>query len=141
MKRATAFSRRWSTTATLTADQEAAAKKAKLKFVNGGVESSAAPYFVDMVKDHLLARFSETDLETQSYRIYTTLDPDLQRAASQAVQIGIEQIDKLLARRYAIWRKKGQPVADASGGARRDGPAYRTRSALSSAAAITGRAS
>ncbi|MGA8869717.1 MAG: PBP1A family penicillin-binding protein [Candidatus Acidiferrales bacterium] len=95
----------------LTADQEAAAKKAKLKFVNGGVESSAAPYFVDMVKDHLLARFSETDLETQSYKIYTTLDPDLQRAASQAVQIGTEQIDKLLARRYAIWRKKGQPVA------------------------------
>ena len=94
----------------LTADQEAAAKKAKLKFVNGGIESSSAPYFVDMVKDHLLEKFSEADLETQSYRIYTTLDPDLQRAASEAVQLGAEQIDKLLARRYAIWRKKGQPV-------------------------------
>ena len=94
----------------LTADQEAAAKKSKLKFVNGGLESSAAPYFVDMVKDHLLEKFSEADLETQSYRIYTTLDPDLQRAASQAVQIGSEEIDKLLARRYAIWRKKGEPV-------------------------------
>ena len=94
----------------LTADQEAAAKKAKLKFVNGGIESGSAPYFVDMVKDHLLEKFSEADLETQSYRIYTTLDPELQRAASQAVQDGAEQIDKLLARRYAIWRKKGQPV-------------------------------
>ena len=59
----------------ITAEQEAAAKKAKLKFVNGGVDSSSAPYFVDMVKDHLLEKFSETDLETQSYRIYTTLDP------------------------------------------------------------------
>jgi len=94
----------------LTADQEAAAKKAKLKFVNGGLESSAAPYFVDMVKDHLLEKFSEADLETQSYRIYTTLDPDLQQAATQAIQIGDAEIDKLLARRYAIWRKKGEPV-------------------------------
>lgn len=94
----------------LTADQEAAAKKSKLKFVNGGLESSSAPYFVDMVKDHLLEKFSEADLETQSYRIYTTLDPDLQQAGSQAIQIGAEQVDKLLARRYAIWRKKGEPV-------------------------------
>jgi penicillin-binding protein 1B len=94
----------------LTADQEAAARKAKLKFVNGSLESSSAPYFVDMVKDHLLEKFSEADLETQSYRIYTTLDPNLQSAASQAVQIGDEEIDKLLARRYAIWRKKGEPV-------------------------------
>ncbi|HEX4075731.1 MAG TPA: PBP1A family penicillin-binding protein [Candidatus Acidoferrales bacterium] len=94
----------------LTADQEATARKAKLKFVNGGLESSAAPYFVDMVKDHLLEKFSESDIETQSYKIYTTLDPNLQQAASQAVQIGAEDIDKLLTRRYAVWRKKGQPV-------------------------------
>jgi penicillin-binding protein 1B len=97
----------------ITADQQAAAKKTKLKFVNGGVESSPAPYFVDMVKDHLLEKLSENDLETQSYRIYTTLDPDLQRAASEAVQIGVKNLDKLLARRYAIWKKKGQAVPPA----------------------------
>ena len=66
-----------------------AAKKAKFHFVSGGVDSSSAPYFVDMVKDHLLEQFSETDLETQSYRIYTTLDPDLQRAASAAIAVGM----------------------------------------------------
>src|SRR4029077_18838260 len=38
----------------LTAAQADAAKKQKLKFVGGGLENSAAPYFVDMVKDHLL---------------------------------------------------------------------------------------
>ncbi|HTV58642.1 MAG TPA: PBP1A family penicillin-binding protein [Verrucomicrobiae bacterium] len=94
----------------ITPEQEAAAKKEKLKFTNGGVDTSTAPYFVDMVKDHLLEKFSESDLETQSYRVYTTLDPDLQRAASQAVQIGVEDVDKLLARRYALWKKKGEPV-------------------------------
>lgn len=94
----------------ITSEQEAAAKKEKLKFTNGGVDTSTAPYFVDMVKDHLLEKYSENDLETQSYRVYTTLDPDLQRAASQAVQIGVEGVDKLLARRYALWKKQGQPV-------------------------------
>lgn len=86
------------------------AKQTKLHFVNGGMSSSSAPYFVDMVKDHLLEKYSESDLETQSYRIYTTLDPDLQRAATDAVQTGIQGVDKLLARRYAAWKKKGEAV-------------------------------
>ncbi|HKS83670.1 MAG TPA: PBP1A family penicillin-binding protein [Candidatus Acidoferrales bacterium] len=97
----------------VTQDQANAAKKSKLHFINGGVESSTAPYFVDMVKDHLLEKFSESDLETQSYRIYTTLDPDLQQAASEAVQLGMQNVDKLLARRYALWKKKGETVPQA----------------------------
>ncbi len=94
----------------VTQEQADAAKKLKLKFVNGGVNTGSAPYFVDMVKDHLLEKFSETDLETQSYRIYTTLDPQLQHAAADAIQIGVQGVDKLLAKRYAIWKKKGQTV-------------------------------
>jgi penicillin-binding protein 1B len=94
----------------VTQDEADAAKKAKFHFVSGGVDSSSAPYFVDMVKDHLLEHFSETDLETQSYRIYTTLDPDLQRAASAAIAVGMQGVDKLLARKYAAWKKKGQAV-------------------------------
>jgi len=94
----------------ITDDQAAAAKKTKLKFISGGVETSAAPYFVDMVKDHLLEKFSESDLETQSFRVYTTLDPDLERAAAEAIQIGGEEVDKLLAKRYAAWKKKGEAV-------------------------------
>ena len=94
----------------ITQDQADAAKKAKLKFVNGGVNTGSAPYFVDMVKDHLLENFSETDLETQSFRIYTTLDPQLQRAAADAIQTGVQGVDKLLAKRYAAWAKKGEPA-------------------------------
>ncbi len=95
----------------ITADEESAAKNARLHFVSGGVSSSSSPYFVDMVKDHLLEKFSESDLGNQSYRIYTTLDPNLQRAATEAVQIGIQNVDKLLAKRYALWKKQGQPAA------------------------------
>jgi penicillin-binding protein 1B len=95
----------------VTQEQADAAKKLKLHFLNGGASSSSAPYFVDMVKDHLLEHFSEQDLETQSFRIYTTLDPQLQRAATTAVQIGGDQVDKLLAKKYAAWKKAkgGEP--------------------------------
>ena len=94
----------------ITADEQTSAKNATLKFVTGEASSSSAPYFVDMVRDHLLEKFSESDLSDQSYRIYTTLDPSLQRAATEAVQIGMQGVDKLLARKYALWKKQGQVV-------------------------------
>jgi penicillin-binding protein 1B len=94
----------------ISAEQARDAKKIPLQIVGGGLEGSTAPYFVDMVKQHLLDQFSEEDLLSQSFRVYTTLDPELQRAASQAVDIGVKNIDNQLARRYTRWRKAGQPA-------------------------------
>jgi penicillin-binding protein 1B len=97
----------------LTPQQALSAKKTPLQIVGGGLEGSTAPFFVDMVKDHLLDRFSEADLLSQSFRVYTTLDPELQRAASEAVDLGAKSIDTQLARRYARWKKEGQPAPQA----------------------------
>lgn len=97
----------------ITPVEAGAAKKAPLSIVSGGLEGSTAPYFVDMVKDHLLDRFSESDLLSQSFRVYTTLDPELQSAASEAVDAGAKNIDAQLAKRYARWKKEGQPVPQA----------------------------
>ena len=97
----------------ITPEQAQSAKKIPLQIVGGGLEGSTAPYFVDMVKDHLLDRFSEADLLSQSFRVYTTLDPELQRAASEAINIGVKNIDGELAKRYAKWRKEGQPAPQA----------------------------
>ena len=94
----------------ITVQEARDAKRAPLHLVSGGIESSSAPYFVDMVKDHLLDHYSEAELLSQSFRVYTTLDPDLQHAASEAISIGVANVDKLLARRYAADRKKGQPA-------------------------------
>ena len=91
----------------LTAEQAEAARKKPLRLVAGAVDAGGAPYFVDMVKDHLLDHFTEAELLSESFRIYTTLDPALQRAAVQAVSLGMKQVDEQLARRYAAWRKKG----------------------------------
>src|SRR5579883_801649 len=92
----------------ITADQMQQAKKAPLNIVSGGENNNDAPYFVDMVKDHLLDRFSEAQLLSQSYRVYTTLDPQLERAAVQALNIGVANVDQLLARKYALWKKQNK---------------------------------
>ncbi len=94
----------------ITRDQEAAAKQLPLEVVPAAKSTSAAPYFVDLVRNQLLDHFSQTDLTTQSYRIYTTLDPALQSAAQQAVADGMKLVDQRLARRYARWQKQGKPM-------------------------------
>jgi penicillin-binding protein 1B len=67
-----------------------------LGVINQNVEGLEAPYFVDMVRDQLLAQFSERDLISQSYRIYTTLNLDLQKAASEGTRLGIGEVDQEL---------------------------------------------
>jgi penicillin-binding protein 1B len=77
------------------------AKREPLKIVRTAVTSSEAPYFVDMVKDHLLDKYAENDLLSQNFRVYTTLDPALQRAAAAAVESGMKNVDDLLQKKYA----------------------------------------
>jgi penicillin-binding protein 1B len=69
------------------------AKATPLKLAPPNVEASDAPYFVDMVRETLISKFNETELNDSSYRIYTTLDPDLQKAAAQSVELGIKLVD------------------------------------------------
>jgi len=82
------------------------AKHAPLKIVRTAGSASEAPYFVDMVKDHLLDKYSENELLSQNFRVYTTLDPALQRAAAAAVDAGVKNVDLLLAKKYEKWRKE-----------------------------------
>jgi len=77
------------------------ARNEQLKIVRMAGTSSEAPYFVDMVKDHLLEKYQEADLQSQNYRVYTTLDPALQRAAAAAVEAGMKNVDDLLQKKYA----------------------------------------
>ncbi|MBN1569796.1 MAG: PBP1A family penicillin-binding protein [Acidobacteria bacterium] len=81
-----------------------------LNLVSAALGASLAGHFVDMVKDDLLERFSETELNAGSYRIFTTLDSDLQRAGMEAADKGLKNIDTLLAKTYERWRKKGEAV-------------------------------
>ncbi len=78
----------------LTSADTEKAYAAPLGVVLRNVEGTQAPYFVDMVKDQLLSQFTERDLLSQSYRIYTTLDLDVQQAASEGIRAGITEVDQ-----------------------------------------------
>jgi len=86
-------------TGAITAKQREEAVAAPLGVVPPSVDNGDAPYFVDLVKDQLVERYSEKDLVSQPYRIYTTLDSDLQRMASEAIRAGIQEADQQLAKK------------------------------------------
>src|SRR5712691_10842032 len=75
-------------------EQADKAKASPLKLAPPNSEASDAPYFVDLVRDSLIRELNEKEANEQSYRIYTTLDPELQKAAAQAVDMGMELVDK-----------------------------------------------
>jgi penicillin-binding protein 1B len=99
----------------ITKEQAEKAKAVPLKLAPPNVEASDAPYFVDMVRDALISRFNEHDLNDESYHIYTTLNPDLQRAAAQSVEMGIklvdDQVTKLRTKRVKTGKKVEVTVA------------------------------
>ena len=70
------------------------ASKTPLGLTEQNGEAPQEAYFVDMVKAQLLARFSEHDLLSQGYRIYTTLNLELQRAASEGARAGLVEVDR-----------------------------------------------
>ncbi len=83
---------------------------ATLRIVTSATVGNSAGYFVDLVKDDLLDRYSENELVSEGSRIYTTFDYDLQRVAAQAVEWGMKKIDGQLARKYESWRRQGGDV-------------------------------
>jgi penicillin-binding protein 1B len=88
------------------------AKRVPLKLMRTSVAGNEAPYFVDMVKDDLLEKYNEQDLLSQNYRVYTTLDPLLQRAAASAIEAGMKNVDALLAKKYEKKKKPGAKKAE-----------------------------
>jgi penicillin-binding protein 1B len=58
-----------------------------------------APYFVDYLTQQLASELATRDLARQSYRVYTTIDMDLQRAADKAVNDTLASLDTIFAKR------------------------------------------
>jgi penicillin-binding protein 1B len=61
--------------------------------------NSDAPYFIDYLQEQLSSELTARDLSRQSYRVYTTIDMDLQRAADKAVNDTLASLDKVFSNR------------------------------------------
>jgi penicillin-binding protein 1B len=99
-------------TGAITKDQAERAKAEPLHLSLQSVDASEAPYFVDLVRDQLNQKLGERDFNREGLHIYTSLDPDLQRAATAAVESTMhvvdEQVEKLHARKH-----QGKPIEKA----------------------------
>jgi penicillin-binding protein 1B len=87
----------------ITAEQASRAKSEPLRLAQTNVDAGEAPYFVDLVHDQLAQRIGDQELGKDSLRIYTSLDPELQRAASEAVEVGMKNVDEMVRKKH----KKG----------------------------------
>jgi penicillin-binding protein 1B len=87
-------------TGAITKEQAEHAKEEPLHLSEVSVDASEAPYFVDLVHDQLQQKLGDRDFNREGLRIYTSLDPDLQRAATAAVDSTMHVVDELVDRRH-----------------------------------------
>jgi penicillin-binding protein 1B len=80
----------------ITRAQAEQAKAAPLQLVPGAFDAGEAPWFVDLVRDQLIQRLGDADYNQQGLRIYTSLDPQLQQVAQDAVAEGMKHVDELV---------------------------------------------
>ena len=96
-------------TGAITKEQAETAKAEPLHLAPGSVDASEAPYFVDLVHDQLTQKFGDRDFNREGLRIYTSLDPELQRVASAAVNSTIHVVDEQVDKLHARDKKLGKP--------------------------------
>jgi penicillin-binding protein 1B len=87
-------------TGSITKAQAEEAKAAPLKLEPGAFDAGEAPYFVDLVRDQLIQRLGDNDYNVQGLRIYTSLDPQLQQIAQDAVAAGMKSVDTMVQARH-----------------------------------------
>ena len=95
----------------ITEQQYQEALLAPLTIARGSGESTDAPYFVDLVNEELQDRFEEHDFQQHSYRVYTTLDIELQRDAAEAVRLGLKEVDEQVRRQRRFRHLSTPPEA------------------------------
>jgi len=83
----------------ITPEQCQAASHAPLGLAPESRDGGDAPYFLALMNDELESRLPDEEENSGLNQVYTTLDPDLQRAA-------VEAIDKAMPKVDAIVRKK-----------------------------------
>ena len=95
----------------ITAKELASGNEEPIVLAKEPVETNYAPYFVDLVADTLQTRFQEHDFQNNAFRIYTTLDMNLQRDAVDAVRAGIVETDQQWKRRSKKYGTEEMPLA------------------------------
>jgi penicillin-binding protein 1B len=65
-----------------------------LRVESASLDSTEAPYFVDLVRQQLAERYETRDLATQNLAVQTSLDLGLQSLAQRVLSQGLEKVEK-----------------------------------------------
>jgi penicillin-binding protein 1B len=88
-----------------------AAMAQPLKIQTPSIDTTEAPYFVDLVREQLAARYDARDLKTQNLAIYTSLDSSLQSLAQSVLQSGLQRVEKMIRRKSKEGPLQGSLIA------------------------------
>jgi penicillin-binding protein 1B len=84
----------------ITREQADKAKATELKIESKKKTlNSDAPYFLDYMQQQVANEMASRDMARESFRVYTTIDMDLQRAADKALSDTLAQLDPLFSKR------------------------------------------
>jgi penicillin-binding protein 1A len=79
----------------ITPSQKEAALRAPLRIQSKeSIFFSKAPYFTEFIRQQVEKKYGKEKLYREGLRIYTTLDLNLQKAAQQAIEMGLRELDK-----------------------------------------------
>lgn len=68
----------------ITETQAREAKDAPLTLSSGKTSNRQSSYFIEYIRNELIERFGEKRVYTEGLKVYTTFDPDMQRAGEEA---------------------------------------------------------
>lgn len=86
----------------ITNEQKEEAKKEEVVFVDQSESSIKAPHFVLYVKSYLVEKYGEETLDQEGFKVYTSLDWDLQEEAERLVAEGVVNNKKYNAHNAAL---------------------------------------
>lgn len=95
----------------VTRDAVTAAKARKVHVESLSKEVNQAPYFADWTRRSVSGIFSDQELRTKNYAIFTTIDPSVQDVAQQVLRESLDRLQKTYAKRFGKRRLEGCLIA------------------------------
>jgi penicillin-binding protein 1B len=70
---------------------------------------------VDLIREQLISKYGEDELNHEGLRVYTTIDPDLQKVAAESMSVAIKEVDaavnKLRVKKVRVGKKIETQIA------------------------------
>ena len=88
----------------ITEAEKERAEKMPIRLNTAGPKGKVAPYFTENVRRYIVAKYGSEALYKEGLEVYTTLNFEMQQAATAAVERGLQELEKREGTRVSIRR-------------------------------------